>query len=330
MSLRSSLPSMSELDVSKGIGILPKFDGTMFSLWKMQITAYLEFKDLLDVVESPVKGVPQSGLKFTSKSGGDGSASVTDVTEAKSAHEKDNVKKSMIAYNILLLSLNKEQLQMVIDVPRGNAHGVWSALLSRYERKTVASKMKLRNELHNIKLKSNENIDMYISRIKQLMLLLADMGSVLSNDESIYVLLKGLPDQYSAVIDTLSLNDKLEFEDACSYIRDRYERIHIIEEENDAHMDLISYVKDGRITSNKNGQSTNNNNDKVKGCHTCGKSGHMQYYCPENKDKVKCGYCRKIGHDEKSCFYKNTGKESQDTIHYMFALLDPEIENVVF
>ena len=43
-----------------------RFDGTMFSLWKMQITAYLEYKGLLEVVEKPVAGIPQHGLKLSS------------------------------------------------------------------------------------------------------------------------------------------------------------------------------------------------------------------------------------------------------------------------
>ena len=56
---------MTELEVSNKYGgfTLPKFTGSMFSLYKMQITAYLESRDLLHVVEHPVKGISQSGIQ---------------------------------------------------------------------------------------------------------------------------------------------------------------------------------------------------------------------------------------------------------------------------
>jgi DNA topoisomerase-6 subunit A len=41
------------------------------------------------------------------------------------------------------------------------------------------------------------------------------------------VLFNGLPDEYSALVDTLSLNEQLVFEDACTALRDRYERIKL-------------------------------------------------------------------------------------------------------
>lgn len=274
------------LDVSRTP--IPVFDGQRFSLYKMQMMAHLAFKELLDVVEAPVVGLQSSSLGANVTVGGE--ASETEVKEENLTNaQKAKIKKSLQAYNILLLSLKPEQLQMVVDIPRGNAHGVWSALLSRYERKTVASKISLRNELHNLKMKSAEHIDSYISRLKQLVLSLAEMGSRMSNDELIYILFKGLPETYQATIDTLSLKDKLEFEEGCTYVRDRYERIQVKENEEQTNGDMISYLKD-----KYRDQHIPKKQDKTqKICNTCGKHGHIPFYCHDNKDRMKCNYCKK-------------------------------------
>lgn len=323
----------SILDVSRTP--IPVFNGEQFSLYKMQMMAFLAYKELLEVVEAPVIGFQGSSLNTNVTAGG------TDVTDAKvedlSRDQKIKHKKSLQAYNILLMSLKPEQLQMVVDIPRGNAYGVWSALLSRYERKTIASKISIRNELHNLKMKNSEHIDVYIARLKQLVLSLADMGSRMSNDELIYILFKGLPETYQATIDTLSLKNNLEFEEACTYVRDRYERIMINEKEND----VVNVVTEKeRYNKKKEFEKLDKLREANKGkfhdfkCRTCNKPGHMEYYCPQNHGKKKCSYCRKLGHDKSECYFfarnQQEKEEEPDYCNYVFAVIDKkDNENVL-
>ena len=56
-------------------------------------------------------------------------------------------------------------------------HMVSTAVLSRYEREAVASQISLCNELHTLQMKEGEHVELYISRLKQLVLSLAEMGS---------------------------------------------------------------------------------------------------------------------------------------------------------
>jgi hypothetical protein len=303
------------------INAVPKFDGIMFSLWKMQIMAYLDEAGLLGVVENPVCGITTSSIETIVKVEDN---TIKSEEKAQLTQEQQKLmKKSMTAYNLLLLTLQNEQLHMVIDVPRGNAHGVWSALIKRYERKTVASKTQLRNQLYNNKLRSDESIDMYIARIKQIVLSLSDMGSKLSNDELIYILFKGLPSSSGSLIDILSTNDKLQFEEACTSIRDRQERIDLTEDEHNYALQVSdnnnnynkkndqNKVPKQSGTNNKSFNKNKQNKPYIK-CDTCNEIGHAPYYCPQNKQKKKCDYCRKVGHTKQECYYLTSDQQSEN------------------
>jgi hypothetical protein len=216
-----------------------KFNGSNFTLWKMKMLAYLQDKDLLEVVESPIRQDDK-----VSKIGSD----LGDQKAELTADEEKLKKKAMKAYTILVLALQDEQLQLIVDVPRGNAYGVWKALLLRYERKTVASKTQARIMLSQCKMAKDETVDGYISRIKRIVMTLVDMGSQISNDELLHVLFNGLPEAYGPLIDTISVNTKLEFEEACTFIRDRQERVKVKmqgrSEEDGNEVEEANYAKD--------------------------------------------------------------------------------------
>jgi hypothetical protein len=192
---------MSQTNVSgdtllSSISSALKFSGNNFALWKMKMLAYMEDKELLEaLLDDPItiNGTKYGKAKTISLLGKTKEEVKSDATANKESAAKDEKikelqKKAMKAYTILILSLQDEQLQLIIDVPRGNAYGVWTRLLQRYERNTVASKTQARNMLNQCKMKNEESVDSYISRIQRLVMSLSEMGSVLSNDDSMVYL----------------------------------------------------------------------------------------------------------------------------------------------
>ena len=67
-----------------------------------------------------------------------------------------------------MMALGDEQLQLVMDVPRGNAYRVWKKLLEQFERKTQTNKILVRRQLQSITMNENEKVNSYIGRINGL------------------------------------------------------------------------------------------------------------------------------------------------------------------
>ena len=225
---------------------LPKFDGKEFPVWKMQMVAYFIATGLLDVVKYPF------------------SENVNDEENKQS--EEVLKKKSNRAYGVLILTLSSEQLRLVMDVEEGDAHGIWKILLERYESKTTANKNYLRTLLQQCKMSASERFDTYLSKIQQIVTNLKLAGGTVSDDEILFILTKGLPEDYNAIIDTINSTPKITFERACELLRNKQETIYL---HNKQEKDQAQFVKQLYRKGN---------------CNRCGKQGHYARECNENNE----------------------------------------------
>lgn len=320
-----------------------KFNGNNFSLWKLKIIALLEIWDLLEVVETPISSIAKTKLSLsTDDSSGSSSTASTSAAsdEKKKERELELQRKSKKAYAILINCLRDEQLQLVQHIAKGNAHEVWTTLLQRYESKTTASKSHARDMLHQCKKDSKETFDTYVSRIIQAMISLEEMGEKISEGELMYVLLNGLPSDYDSLVQTLRVNDKIKFNEACQHIRE-YEEAQkfkaVKSEEEVAHQAKEGDHKSEKQKAKKDkyrGRSKSaNSNDRNKNCYVCGRSnhlakdcfmkdktcntcnktGHISFTCFKNKDKKKCDKCRKIGHTKEECRFNKNKSDNKES-----------------
>jgi hypothetical protein len=265
--------------------VLPRFDGKNFSLWKLKAKAALIALDLFDVVNS-------EPLISSSSSSTISTTNTNNKLKALTAHSELEVqRKASQAYYHLINALGDEQIRLIIHIPEGAAHLLWSTLIERYERKTMASKSHTRELLHNSKQGKN-SVDYYISQLMELEFTLKSLGSEIGKEEMIFILFKGLRKEYDAIVQTLRLNENLEFEDACQHLRDHEEIINL---RNNKTID-DEIIGQGKLYS----AVVSSKSKSYPDCRICGRSNHHVNKCFV-KQKLYCSKCNQLGHTSYTC-----------------------------
>ena len=225
-------------------------------------------------------------------------------------------KKVEKAYAILLNLLEDNVIDLVAHVPAGDAYGVWKVLTDTYEGKSTAKLCHLLALLMNLKFREKkEEFDVYRSRLSNLVMKLKEMGETVSPALQRYVLLKGLPKHYEALVQTLKVNDNLSLEETCIHIKDTCEakKIKLL---NEGLSDEANSSSDGYDSNDEKAHEANSISEaKMKSrskqrqkradpvgvsCYTCGQKGHISYDCPLRRTIV-CQTCKKKGHLAREC-----------------------------
>jgi hypothetical protein len=274
---------------------VPHFNGKDFPVWKMKILAYLGVRGLAEIIQR----------KLTPE-------------EKETGIIQTDLDKMYKAYSILLLALSNEQARFVMDISYGDANGIWQNLIRRFERITTASKSHTRTLLGQSEMKEDELFDSYLARIKELQVKLIQMGEAPSQSDLRYILLKGLPESYNTLVESLDVNNLIDFDEVCDHIRDYQEKrqIKLNAAPKEPDSDAANYaagrsrieprIGDKRRAEYMSNSNHNDNSDynKTKSemkCFTCDKSGHRAFDCYSNENKKKCYYCRKVGHTDEEC-----------------------------
>jgi len=284
------------------------FDGKDFGLWKMRMEGLFMAHDILAVVETDVAelamlavtvGVPTAvTLPVPVVGGGPVAAVVGGATSARRSGEavlqqgasltsqvvqdqrEELLRKSHLAYGILIQSLKDEQLRLVQGVARGNAHGIWKILLDTYERKSMATRVQLLERLFGTQLRTGESVTSYVARLTEMERRLRAQGEQVSEGIMVYLLLKGLPSSYTSIVQLLKMKEKLEFTEAVEALRNEEEG-QKVSQDTEHHANATELLK--------------------KGCFTCGAHDHIKFNCPLNGKKKHCSKCHRVGHLAQEC-----------------------------
>lgn len=263
-----------------------RFGGkSSFSAFKHKVLAYLQTIGLKDIV---VSGTETRGASSSSS----GSSGKRSGEEISSKPEK--------AYAILLNLLDDEVIDLVAHVEAGDAHGVWTVLLETYETKSTASLCYTLDQFMNIKFDDRrESFDVYKARFMNLLVALKEMGEVVSLAIQRYVILRGLPDTYEALVQSLKINDKLSMEETYIHIKDYYEmqkRGQYVRQDKEKAYSMVA-----RRYGNGGGRD----------CYICGHPDHLMRDC-SLKNKLMCTKCKRKGHVSRYCNDKDMAEEGSE------------------
>lgn len=154
-----------------------------YSIWKVRMESLLVIHDLYDIVLGEEEE-PQGGQEL--------------------ARYK---KKARLALHCLKMNVSNDLLNEVSSCI--SAKEAWDSLKAIYESNNTSRVLMIRNQILQSMRRSDENAQEYVLRIKSLNKELSSIGEKILENELVQVILNGLGDEFSNLVQTFAIQDTL-------------------------------------------------------------------------------------------------------------------------
>jgi hypothetical protein len=105
-------------------------------------------------------------------------------------------------------------LRRVESIEKGDVAALLKQIRSHFVKATVHTRAQLRDDLHEVRLADHDTLQDYICAVQSIISNLARLGSVCSDEDRVYYLLRGLPSDYDIVKQAIRVRgDKLDDDD---------------------------------------------------------------------------------------------------------------------
>ncbi|KAA8519410.1 hypothetical protein F0562_013666 [Nyssa sinensis] len=301
-----------------------KLDSTNYLTWKAQISAALEVYDLLGYVDGSIP-MPSEKIAVTTENA---TEMVTNpiFTEWKKA---DRHLRSAI--NAII---HPSLLPHVVNLQ--HAFEVWNALEKRLNSLSRSHIVQLRNDFQRVKKDAAKSMKSYLDEIKQITDKLAATANLISDEEIVFVTLKGLPREYVSFKTAIRARETpITFEELSNLLLS--EEINISMDELELNSQIsVSTALTAQKGSNQNYQNyqghypTNRGNYRGRGNYYTNNRGNYRGRGSANSNRrqfnlnrsgngraqwnfnsdfgspeVRCQICNKPRHIAKDCWYRN-------------------------
>ena len=272
---------------------IEKLNDANYSVWKRQMYALLVERDVSQAVEPQ-----QSELVAATAATGQGS----NVPVADSAATVETANTATLlaqkkAHALITLNVSVHLLHLVD--PKKDARQVWLDLERHFNGANLARQLQLKRQFTDLRLGKSEKLSTYFSRAQELRESLLGANVPVTIPEFHLQLLSGLPDGYSAVVDTMVTLD-VSTADLLQRLRVVEARLSKGKATAESSTALQSHAAPIRPTANNgNGRSSS-----MK-CPKCGKLGHPAWKCRSSVELRSCHNCGKKGHLSSKCPQRN-------------------------
>ncbi|GAB1869619.1 Gag-pol polyprotein [Camponotus japonicus] len=255
---------------------VPLFDGTNFDNWKFRMETLLKEHELLEYVK-------KAYTSMVTIEEAD-SAAVRSAKEGQLEQSKRNDRKCK---SQIVQRIADSHLEYVKD--EDTAHGIWTVLSNTFERKGIASQLRLRKLLLTMKYSTSETMGGHFLKFDRLIRELRSTGAKLEDTDVVCHLLLTMPTEYDVVvtaIETLS-TDKLTL----NFVKNR-----LLDEEAKRSGSVEGAQNDSKtstafVTAANHNKASGNKQPASKRfpykCYNCGLTGHKRTDCKKKPKKNK-------------------------------------------
>ena len=301
--------------VARTSGSIPSLpfngDKADFKGWAMMMEAWAWDQDLHEVLTAPIKGRGQASCASVIGAEDDDevkeseAGSVADAEADKAFANK--TKKANRMYLVILCNLkSREVLAQIADVPKGNAHEVWTRLKRYYGRNTQANRHQLMAELYNMRQKQGETVAVYAARVRELVLSLNDLDERTTPAQMTFTFANGLSSAFQHLV-TMLTHLGGGFEATVDAVLAEETRILLNQSQGKSapprDQESAHYAA-GAPASSSSGRSTQPFTGE---CYRCHKTGHRKQDC--NMPAPTCKHCGKTGHTIGVCWELHPSKK---------------------
>ena len=185
---------------------------------------------------------------------------------------------------------------------------------------------KIEDELVSLDTKTFDSIQNFIIKVNELRMKLDDCGSPIKDDRLVYLIHNKLSSEYSTFVSSYNTSKTTLGSTYQKVSFDHYVELLDKEEKKLKSMGILNSPKSNGLVANNEGsqnsagQSSNKGKGKNNKCKN-NKQEDAEKTTPSsnqqgesslnsnkkgdtNKEKKKCAYCKKMGHEEHECYHK--------------------------
>eukprot|EP00257_Ricinus_communis_P027923 XP_025015337.1 uncharacterized protein LOC112536724 [Ricinus communis] len=278
----------------------PTFNGSLYHLWSMKMKTYLKSQGLWKVVETDE----------------DPPALRPNPTVAQLRDHEEQLLRKDKALTCIHSSLADHVFTSIMDLETPKA--VWDYLKERFEgtdRVKAVKILTLKREFELLKMKDDELVKDYSSRMMDLVNQIRLYGKALPDQRVVEKIMVSVPRKFEAKISAIKEScdlQRLTVVELISKLVAQEQRSSMRDEETAESAFFVSHkgkkpnTRNRRGTSYKNRAPENSSSKqgKLPPCSIGKKTNHAEkdcWYKDGEKPKYKCNFCNKIGHTEKFC-----------------------------
>lgn len=236
---------------------MPKFNGSDFTTWKLQIMRLFIANGLLEIVDDTQK-------------------KPTALAEIK-VWECENAK----AMFVISSTMEAKQLKSLITCETANE--MWVKLAKIHEQRSASNKLVLNQRYHEYRMTSGDSVVEHFTKVQNLAQQLRDIGQNIDDVSIMAKILGSLPPKYNAFRTAWDSMDE-ERQTLDNLMERLIKEESQYSAEDDATSALAAMTIGKRKTSEKRNSSKSQNQSKKKDgdqdkrndgdCYYCGKKGH--------------------------------------------------------